>query len=437
MQEEHYLIQAMKEYFGELSLPEQNLIASSINKMNKDLEEATATFNIGSYDTYEWIEDECIMVFSDDDTPKVVANAHYVGSVVCGEWRWSWDKNEDGVNDNCKALMQGFKTFVQQYDFSYLRQDTFPANEHIGWVMSAIVSLYGKAKLIYKIERCEVTEFYVFSHIKEVEIKKEIMKRYFKKDNSFWIIETDDECLKIHFGKNGTTGKKDINCYHNRTKVLNIANRYIKSKLSKGYIEVDFIEKFQEEKEIYIPDNKEVRNMIEALYEFEEEYGEESFVESFYLVEDSSFFEYWMDVSKATAKELSNSIYIFANADATGAKYGIWLKNEKEMPVIFFSSEGDVKVIAKDLKDFLRILSLGYEYDLDTCEKNFTKDTFEEFLNTYPNFLHFREWLQNKMKINLLELSESGYKEVKEIIQEATVLYEEEITSLLNITVNN
>ena len=133
MQEEHYLMQAMQEYFGELSLPEQNLIASSINKMNKDLEEATATFDIGSYDTYEWIEDECIMVFSDDNTPKVVADAHYVGSVVCGEWRWSWDENEDGVNDNCKALMQGFKTFVQQYDFSYLRQDTFPADEHIGW----------------------------------------------------------------------------------------------------------------------------------------------------------------------------------------------------------------------------------------------------------------------------------------------------------------
>jgi len=45
----------MKEYFGELTLSEQNLIASSINKMNKDLEYDIATFNIASYDTYEWL----------------------------------------------------------------------------------------------------------------------------------------------------------------------------------------------------------------------------------------------------------------------------------------------------------------------------------------------------------------------------------------------
>jgi len=180
-----------------------------------------------------------------------------------------------------------------------------------------------------------------------------------------------------------------------------------------------------------------INNMIEALYEFEEEYGEESFVESFYLVEDSSFFKYWMDISKARAKELSNSIYIFANADATGAKYGVWLKSEKEMPVIFFGSEGDVKVIAKDLKDFLRILSLGYEYDLDHFEQDFTKDTFEEFLNEYPNLLHFREWIQNKMKINLLELSDLGYKEVKKIVQEATKLHEDAFLAWLKVKTNN
>lgn len=168
MQEEHFLIEAMKEYFGEISLPERNLIASSINKMNKDLEEATAIFNIASYDTYEWLEEECIMVFSDDGVDKVVAKAHYVGSIVCKEWRWSWDEEESGINDNCKELIQGFKEYVKQYDFSYLNQDSFPADERIGWVMSAIASLYGKATLIYKIERCEATEFYVFSHIKKL-----------------------------------------------------------------------------------------------------------------------------------------------------------------------------------------------------------------------------------------------------------------------------
>jgi hypothetical protein len=163
--EEHFLVEAMKEYFGELTLPERNLIASSINKMNKDVETCSEEFSIGSYETYEWLEDECIMVFSDNGKAKLIAKATYVGSIVCREWRWSWAEEEKDINKNCKELMLGFKSFVQQYDFPYLKIDTFSADERIGWVMSAIASFYAKSKLIYKIDRCEATEFYLFSNI--------------------------------------------------------------------------------------------------------------------------------------------------------------------------------------------------------------------------------------------------------------------------------
>lgn len=247
MSGEHYLIEAMQEYFGELSLSERNLIASAINKMNKDLEETTAIFDIASCDTYEWVEDECMMVFSDKNIPKIIADSHYIGSVVCREWRWSWDKEEDGINNNCKALMYRFKGYVKQYDFRYLQQDTFPADERIGWVMSAIASLYGEAKLIYKIERCEATEFYVFSSIREVETKREVMKKYFREDDNFWIIEVDDGSIKIHFGKDGTSGKRNSTYYDSNDKALKIANRYIESKLSKGYIEVENIDTIDDE----------------------------------------------------------------------------------------------------------------------------------------------------------------------------------------------
>jgi len=158
----------MQSYFGELKLEERNLIAASINKMDKDFEEAKASFDIGSYETYEWVEDDCMMVFLDDNIPKVIAKAEYIGSIVCKEWCWNWQKKEVRVNRKCKKLIRGFKTFVRQYNFSYLLQDRFPANEHIGWVLSAIVSLYGRGKLIYKIERCEATEFYIFSNIVKV-----------------------------------------------------------------------------------------------------------------------------------------------------------------------------------------------------------------------------------------------------------------------------
>ncbi len=166
--EEHYLVEAMQEYFGELSLKERNLIAVSINKMNEDIASARDKFNISSYETYRWMENDCFMEFSDNDTPKVLAKADYVGSIVCNEWRWSYSDEEKEINKQCKEEILRFKAFIQQYDFSYLKTDVFPADEHIGWVMSAIASLAMKSKLIYKIDRCEATEFYLFSHIVKI-----------------------------------------------------------------------------------------------------------------------------------------------------------------------------------------------------------------------------------------------------------------------------
>ena len=173
--EEHFLVEAMQEYFGELSLKERNLVVTSINNMNKNIDNAVNEFDISSYDTYRWIEDGCFMEFSDNDVPKVVAKANHVGSIVYKEWRWSWSDEEREINVQCKNQMISFKNYAKEFDFDYLKVDTFPADERIGWVMSAIAALFMQSRLVYKIERCEATEFYLFSHI--VKLKEEKGKR--------------------------------------------------------------------------------------------------------------------------------------------------------------------------------------------------------------------------------------------------------------------
>lgn len=163
--EEHFLLEAMKEHFPINDLKEINLINSSINKMYENTNAIAEEFDIFSYDEYHWLEDRCFMEFLDHGVPKIIAQAQHVGSITCKEWYWSWAKNEENINTNCKEKILLFKKYIKQYDFPYLVKSSFKADERIGWVMAAIVAHTLKSKLIYKIDRYEATEFYVFSKI--------------------------------------------------------------------------------------------------------------------------------------------------------------------------------------------------------------------------------------------------------------------------------
>ncbi len=150
------------------------------------------------------------------------------------------------------------------------------------------------------------------------------------------------------------------------------------------------------------------------LVKFDEKYGAGTYAESFCIVDDEEdFFETWLnDVSEKKAKEYSDAMEVFASADGTGACYAFWFTNgnidKNKAPIIYYGSEGDISIVAENIKDLIKMLSFGAEcmngsfyHSIDDEE-----DFYEEFIEYMPNHLTFREWMKNSLNIKPVSLDE-------------------------------
>jgi tetratricopeptide (TPR) repeat protein len=170
---------------------------------------------------------------------------------------------------------------------------------------------------------------------------------------------------------------------------------------------------------------------LQALAQFEEEVGTETYAESFWLQTNRDIFMYWLhDSTKEEIEEYSSHVFPFANADGTGGFYAFWVKDAsvdlEKAPIVCYGSEGAVKIVAKNLKDLIKILSYGPE-GMDGNYAFCEEESIETFTEYYPNFMPFRQWMKESLSIEPIKnwkVLES--KEVDEIIAEANRLYKEE-----------
>ena len=170
---------------------------------------------------------------------------------------------------------------------------------------------------------------------------------------------------------------------------------------------------------------------LQALAQFEEEVEGETYAESFWLKTDKDIFNYWLnDSSEEEIEEYSSHVFPFAHADGTGAFYAFWVKDDtvdlEEAPVVCYGSEGEVKIVSKNLKDLIKILSYGPE-GMDGNYGFYEEESIETFTQYYPNFMVFREWMKETLSIEPIKnwkVLES--EEVNEIIAEANRLYQKD-----------
>ncbi len=166
------------------------------------------------------------------------------------------------------------------------------------------------------------------------------------------------------------------------------------------------------------------------LVKFNEQYGGETYAQSFCIVEDEEdYFETWLDeVSEEKAKEYSDALEIFASADGTGAHYAFWFTDgntdKNKAPIIYYGSEGDIIVVAENIKDLIKMLSFGTEC-MDGSFCHYIDDEasyYKGFLDFMPNHLIFREWMKNTLNIEPVNLDglindDEGYSEEVEKLQ--------------------
>ncbi len=119
-------------------------------------------------------------------------------------------------------------------------------------------------------------------------------------------------------------------------------------------------------------------------------------------------FELCTDVNKepdrgqySLDEEYFQKLVIFARADGTGSHYALWLDQTEtsfeNAPVIFLGSEGDIRIIASNIRELLVLLSFGPE----TLDGHFYKD-----LDEYDDPVHanaFRTWMKQELNIHPIQ----------------------------------
>ena len=125
----------------------------------------------------------------------------------------------------------------------------------------------------------------------------------------------------------------------------------------------------------------------------------------------SEGFEFFVDENKIGLKTYSEAADFldrfieFAQADATGSTYAIWLNESPESidecPVVVFGSEGGVHVIAQNLVEWFHLLSYDVEPMVDHESVYYHKDpddyTASDGIDAY------RGWLATRLQLNPIE----------------------------------
>jgi hypothetical protein len=117
----------------------------------KDLnEKCEREFHISSWPRWDYDLDRGILTFSQDGQPKVVASIQVVGStsLSSGTWLWSW-ANQSFPPCVTKEV-EKVRAFGELEDLPELAQATKPADEYLGWEMTAIAAKVLGAKGAYR-----------------------------------------------------------------------------------------------------------------------------------------------------------------------------------------------------------------------------------------------------------------------------------------------
>ncbi len=224
------------------------------------------------------------------------------------------------------------------------------------------------------------------------------------KSHKFWKIEVFDNTFTVTYGKIGTDGQSKTKEFETDEKVAAEAEKLVKQKLKKGYVEIAAPDKTSNTP-------KEI-DYYQELIKFDKEYGSETYSDTFCIADnEDDFFKYWLsDCSEEQLKEHEQNLQIFAMADGSGGRYAFWFTDENKdpnkSPIIYYGSEGEIHLIASDIKDLIQILSFGVEISEDyfyrSCDEEDhedEEDCFSEYLEYHPNFLTFRKWMQEKLNI--------------------------------------
>lgn len=176
--------------------------------------------------------------------------------------------------------------------------------------------------------------------------------------------------------------------------------------------------------------NIEKNFIYNMLKKMDKTFGGENYSGVFFMREDETFFEWWLRGESAKTIEIfKKNFKIFASPDGTGSMSAFWLIGEDDnldkMPIVKFDSEGGVKIVASDIRDLLKLMSvddvIGYELEIENEDD--IKKYVKKILIYRPYFMIFRKIMKENLNIEPIKLNCNFIDEFEKIQEKAVKNY--------------
>ncbi|MDJ1497473.1 hypothetical protein QNI19_31330 [Cytophagaceae bacterium DM2B3-1] len=129
-------------------------------------------------------------------------------------------------------------------------------------------------------------------------------------------------------------------------------------------------------------------------------------------------------------EEFLCSLIEFAQADWTGSTYALWInestKSLEEMPIVVFGSEGGYHVVAQNLVELVRLLTLDTEPLVDWEKVSYYKDESDCISSSFAH--EYQEWVLSTFQLNPIETTD----EADDSIKQAQGLYQDAFHNWIN-----
>lgn len=149
----------------------------------------------------------------------------------------------------------------------------------------------------------------------------------------------------------------------------------------------------------------QITDELVSLFEINDELGFENYSQGFgLLLDEKDGIASWSE-----DEAFLDKLMPFAQANGSGSMYVLWNndsgKSLNELPVIVFGDEGGYHVIAKNIFEFMRLLTFDNEISVDHEQVYFYKD--EEDYEESENFSEYINWLKEKFNLDPVTIEDT------------------------------
>jgi hypothetical protein len=126
------------------------LIEASYGYLRQQQEQACSTFNIDSYQRYDYDQDSGKLVFSSNGTVQVITDFQAVGSISTRSHTWLWAWANQSILPAVRQAAEQVRRFGEAEQISEVIEPYWPADEADGWAMTALMAYLTQAKGGYR-----------------------------------------------------------------------------------------------------------------------------------------------------------------------------------------------------------------------------------------------------------------------------------------------